>query len=390
MKLILKTLKQVPHEVEIESDEFTIKQLKDATEKKHGIEADTIKLVFNGIVLKDENSIKSYNITEGNVIVMMVSKTKVQNKPKVEEVPSKTENPIPNIPNTQGTKDNITTQSTTTTNNNNTTTTTTDKQPTTSTTGTVNSGQGTQNQPKSYTNEIKDLVEMGFPQDYADTAIRAARGNVSLAIEFLYNGIPENLPPETTTTTTTTTTTNNQPNTTQGTGQGQQPTSSLEAVRRMGSIIKVLCSNNPSALQNIILTLQQTRPELIELIKLHEEEFKNILQSPVTEEDLTNFQQYNNTMDFGQEGEGGQHQHQHQESQGQGQGGSSRVGRQGGQDVIRLSKDEFDAIQKLKEFGFSEMDAAQAYFACDKNVDMALNFLFEMKTQEGGSFDSKF
>lgn len=368
MKLILKTLKQIPHEVEVANDEVTIKELKQEAESKHNIAYETIKLVFNGVVLKDENSIKSYNITEGNVIVMMISKTKIQNKPKVEEtvIPDKKD-----IGNTQ------------ITNNNN------SQIPsnTTSTVGIGNTGvsniennnyqnnSNTNNTTSTipspdYTEAISTLVEMGFPKEYSETAIKAAQGNVSLAIEFLYNGIPENL-------------TNVNPSSSVGsvgTGNGNstqavpnnqssQPTSSLDAVKRIASMVKVLCQNDPSQLQNIIMSLQQTRPELIELIKQHEAEFKNIIQSPVSEEDYTNFNQIN--AEF------------------RGQGSSTGQGQQEqGQGTIRLSKPEFDAIQRLKEFGFSEMDAAQAYFACDKNEEMALNFLFEMKTQEG-NFDGK-
>lgn len=365
MKLILKTLKQVPHEVEFESDSITIKELKDLTEKKHNIQADSIKLVFNGVVLKDESTVASYNINDGNVLVMMVSKTKAVNKPVVEEP-----------------KEQKTTTTTTTTTNNINSGIGNNTQPiisqTTVPTNNLNTGgvSNTQTQPQpNYTNEINSLVEMGFPKDYSETAIKAARGNVTLAIEFLYNGIPENLPldnpvPQN----------NNQGGSNLNSGEssqgGSQPTTSLEAVRRIAAIIKVMCANDPSSLQNIILTLQQTRPELIELIKQHEAEFKQILQSPVTEEDLSAFSQFNNEIGLGQ-GSGS----------GSGSGGRSRGGNQ---NVITLSKPEFDAIQRLKEFGFSEMDAAQAYFACDKNEEMAINFLFEMKAQEGGAFESKF
>lgn len=353
MKLILKTLKQVPHEVEFESDSITIKELKDLTEKVHSIQADSIKLVFNGVVLKDESTVASYNITDGNILVMMVSKTKAHNKPAVEEPKVQTTTTTTTTTSTSNTSSNINPGL-----NNNI------PQPIIPQT-TNSSNTSNQTQP-NYTNEINALVEMGFPKDYSETAIKAAKGNVTLAIEFLYNGIPENLSQYDEI---------SEPVSNQG-SQGTEPTSSLEAVRRIAAIIKVMCSNDPSSLQNIILTLQQTRPEIIELIKQHEAEFKQILQSPVTEEDLSAFSQFNNEIGLNQ-------------GSGSRTGASSGSGGRPGQNVITLSKPEFDAIQRLKEFGFSEMDAAQAYFACDKNEEMAVNFLFEMKAQEGGSFESK-
>ena len=37
------------------------------------------------------------------------------------------------------------------------------------------------------------------------------------------------------------------------------------------------------------------------------------------------------------------------------------------------------------QFGFTKMDAAQAYFACDKNEEMAANLLFDR--QMNGDLD---
>ena len=317
MKVIVKTLKQVNHEVEISSDEIKISELKTSIENQHKIEASTIKLVFNGTVLKDESTLKEYNITEGNIIIMMISKTKVQNKPQ-EVVPTQTEvkkeDPQAKI---------------------------TENKPSSSNT-------------KNYSSEVAQLVEMGFPKEYAESAIKAAKGNISVAIEYLYNGIPDvaDLPEAS----------NNDNNESQP-HQGSE----MDAVKKIASLVKILCANDPSKLQSIIMSLQHSQPELLALIKKHENEFKELISKPITEEDMAAFQEINN-----QTGLAGNFAN----SQGT-QGGET------GQGVIKLNKTEYDAVQRLKEFGFSEMDAAQAYFACDKNEEMALNFLFETKNQEG-------
>lgn len=44
---------------------------------------------------------------------------------------------------------------------------------------------------------------------------------------------------------------------------------------------------------------------------------------------------------------------------------------------IQVSQEEMDAINRLMSLGFSKHKAAEAYFACDKNEEMAANFLFE-------------
>lgn len=56
---------------------------------------------------------------------------------------------------------------------------------------------------------------------------------------------------------------------------------------------------------------------------------------------------------------------------GHGAGGANPPG------TIRVTQEEMDAINRLTQLGFPKHRAAEAYFACDKNEELAANYLFE-------------
>lgn len=49
----------------------------------------------------------------------------------------------------------------------------------------------------------------------------------------------------------------------------------------------------------------------------------------------------------------------------------------GGGHVINVTQEELAAIERLEQLGFHRQRALQAFLACDKNEELAANFLFE-------------
>ena len=140
-------------------------------------------------------------------------------------------------------------------------------------------------------------------------------------------------------------------------------------LRRNASMIKVLCRDNPEKIFVILDNLKARNPALLNKIKEHEEEFKSLLVSPINQQDIDSYKLMEEDVkalsiprerEEGEEGEGGE-------------GGIK----------ISLSPEELQAVNRLKELGdFNENEILQAYFACDKNEELAANYLFEERMRE--------
>ena len=301
MKLILKNLKQVQYNVEVESEKVTVKDLKNEIEKNHGFDSSLIKLLHNGKVLEDAKTLEEYQIKNENVIIMMNTKPKVKPNPQPIEVPKPSEPKKEEPPKAE-------------------------------------------EKPKTdYSQQISSLIEMGYEREKVEKALNASKGNVDLALEYLNSGnIPE--PSQ------------NPPSQPSQPSAGNTSNLPLE-LRRNASLMKVVCRNEPEKIFNILNSIKQRSPALLNKIKEHEEEFKNYLVSPINQEDIDAFKLLQEDL------RGLSH-------------GGNRV-------EIRLSPEEAAAVKRLKDLGnFTENDVLQAYFACDKNEELAANFLFEQKMRE--------
>ena len=270
---------------------------------------------------------------------------------------------------------------------------------------------------------------MGFPEEEATAALRAAMGNADVAVEFLMNGIPphamaaagmggnQNTSLDQST----------DSNASGGSGSGIEQ---LRAHPQLNELRRVVQSN-PSALSQVLEAIGQQNPALLQLIHANQAEFLAMMNEPITEDPPPQQQQQ---QQGGQQlppthlpsGEPNPMQliqmiQQLPEEQraaaaqslgmtpeqlqafsqmisqlppaelqallGQmGRGGGAGGAGGGGGNVIRLSEEEMNSVNRLTELGFDQQDAVAAYLACDKNEALAANMLMDgwNNDNEGG------
>ena len=234
MKLILKTLKQVELEIEVESDLITVKELKLKIESLYSYDSDIIKLIYKGAILDDAKPLNHYQINENCSIIIMNTKNKqAANKTETNNnINNNLNYPIKqNIPKFEN-----------------------------------------QEKKEEITDILKDnlnitinsLVDMGFEKSQVEIAVKAANGRIDLAIEYLNNGIPEK------------SNNNNLRN---------NNNEIMRELRKQASIIKVLCKDNKRYIFYLLDNIKRNDPGLLRLITDYRNEFKKLLDEPVTEED---------------------------------------------------------------------------------------------------------
>lgn len=107
--------------------------------------------------------------------------------------------------------------------------------------------------------------------------------------------------------------------------------------QQMRSIIQA----NPQLLPHFIEQLRQTNPDIFELISQNSHSFVRLMQ-----EGLDDSNADPNAASLPQ-------------------------------NIIRVTEDEKAAIERLEQLGFDRARAVEAFFACDKNEELAANFLLE-------------
>ncbi|KAK7705106.1 UV excision repair protein rad23 [Botryosphaeria dothidea] len=395
MKLTFKDLKQQKFVIEAEPSE-TIADVKAKISAEKGWEADKQKLIYSGKILQDDKTVESYNIEEKGFIVCMIQKVRLP--PKIHPPPkpqpaasaSKAAPSTPAREPAQASTPSAPAQSSAPSSN-------VPATPSPAPAAPQSAGSGPQfNNPSSLTMgpereaAIANMESMGFPRADIDRAMRAAYFNPDRAVEYLLTGIPESAlrdapaqqggapapaagagaAP--------------QPAAAPQTGSGgDEPVNLFEAAAGQGGgrggagargaaaagagagaaaaaagaaagdldflrnnpqfqQLRQLVQQQPHMLEPILQQVGQGNPQLAQLIAEHPEQFLSLLSED--HDDDTPLPP--------------------------------------GAQVVSITEEESEAIDRLCRLGFERDLVVQAYFACDKNEELAANFLFDQPEED--------
>lgn len=273
---------------------------------------------------------------------------------------------------------------------------------------------------------LEELIGMGFEENQCRRCLIAAHGNADLAFEFLSSGnVPSSsiLPPSTPIT-------SSQPSVNPSSAASPEMTP-LERFRfhPQFASLQRLIQENPASVSQVLDLIGQQDPQLLEVIHADHEGFMRMMNEPIREPaEMPATPAFNASGDMGmgmgmpaqmspndisrllysmtpeQRVEFAQSIGVQPDQLDQvvrllasmspeqlaslgGPAGAGGLGGSGGRGQgirVQLTSQEMEAVQRLMALGFSQDDAIQAYLACDRNEELAANFLFDSADYDDG------
>lgn len=177
MKVFIRTLQNNKYELEV-SPEESILSVKEKVQSTHGLAAPELqKLIFNGKVLKDDQTLQQAKVKEGGFIVLMVSKKQTPKPLPEPQIPAATPSSEPQIP----------------------ASTPPSSEPQIASAAPSSAPQVLQSAASdlargpAYEQIVSQLMDLGFPRDQVVRCLAAGFNNPERAVEYLLGGIPAHL-----------------------------------------------------------------------------------------------------------------------------------------------------------------------------------------------------
>ncbi|CAH8381167.1 unnamed protein product [Eruca vesicaria subsp. sativa] len=358
MKLTVKTLKGSRFEIRVLPTDtiMAVKKSIEDSQSKDSYPCGQQLLIHNGKVLKDETTLVENNVTEEGFLVVMLSKSKTASSAGTSSTQTTSTTTFSTTPAAPSTTQAIAVPAASAT--------LAQEQPAAQS-DTDGQNPSTLVSGSSVEQRVQQIMEMGggsWDEETVLRALRAAYYNPERAVDYLYSGIPESEAVPLTNIS--------------GVGSGAEHTAPpasggpnaspldlfpQEAVSDAGAgelgtldflrsndqfqQLRSMVSSNPQILQPMLQELGKQNPQLLRLIQENQAEFVQLLNEP----------------DEGSDGEMDVFDQAEQEMP----------------HAVNVTPAEQEAIQRLEAMGFDRALVLEAFIACDRNEELAANYLLE-------------
>ncbi|KAL3617686.1 hypothetical protein CASFOL_038007 [Castilleja foliolosa] len=325
MKLNVKTLKGSHFQISVHPNDtiMAVKKSIEGVQGKDNYPCVQQLLIHNGKVLKDESTLAENSVTEDGFLVVMLSKGKnssssvsTSSQPTSAHSPTPTPEARPLVPESKST-------------------------------GSASVARQTNDPAEQIIQQLMDMGGGSWDKETVTRALRAAHNNPELAVDYLYSGIPESAniavplaEPAVSSV---------------GTAGLPAPGTISDAIGAgIGSLgflrnnpqfqtLRTLVHSNPEILQPMLQELGKSNPSLLSLIQENHQEFLQLINEPVDESQEDLFDQAEQDMPH----------------------------------AVAVTPAEQEAVERLEAMGFDKALVIEAFLACDRNEELAVNYLLE-------------
>ncbi|KAK4742611.1 hypothetical protein SAY87_000612 [Trapa incisa] len=370
MKLTVKTLKGSHFEIKVLPTDtiMAVKKNIEDVQGKDNYPCGQQLLIHNGKVLKDETTLADNKVSEDGFLVVMLSKSKTPGSAGTSTSSTQPTSTTPAVPppNNPPVAVEVQTQAPPAMKSSTSTPDGATANPSTDAYSQAASHLVAGNSLEDTIQQIMDIGGGVWDKETVARALRAAYGNPERAIDYLYSGIPEmaeiavpmaHLPTSQTNdvnpVAAVTAPTSGAPNTSplnlfpqetilgaSGGGLG-----SLEFLRnnQQFQTLRTMVQTNPQILQPMLQELGKQNPQLLRLIQEHQSEFLQLINEPLEGSEGDMFDQVEQDMPH----------------------------------AINVTPAEQEAIERLEAMGFERALVIEAFLACDRDEELAANYLLE-------------
>ncbi|KAG4178533.1 hypothetical protein ERO13_A10G049100v2 [Gossypium hirsutum] len=361
MKLIIKTLKGSHFEIRVQPNDtvMAVKKNIEDIQGKDNYPCGQQLLIHNGKVLKDETTLAENKVSEDGFLVVMLSKSKSLGSTGASSAQPASSTPSTTVPASAPSSNS-----------------------TPATGAPAQASQQTDTYSQAASNlvagnnleqTIQQLMDMGggnWDKETVTRALRAAYNNPERAVDYLYSGIPESaevaVPVAHFSISQTTETgaapaapVSGAPNssplnmfpqeTLSGAAAGGDGSLDFLRNNQQFQALRSMVQSNPQILQPMLQELGKQNPQLLRLIQEHHAEFLQLINEPLEGSEGDIFDQAEQEMPH----------------------------------AVNVTPAEQEAIERLEAMGFDRALVIEAFLACDRNEELAANYLLE----NGGDFE---